>query len=112
MDALTEMHLLLREHGWEAEEVTENGQYWEWTREGCTTVIFTWYPEGSRRDDTHYDEYCPDRLWQEYDRAKRKRRPYKSRRQLHEEGWRPPKRHFTVAGLSRRLKQLAVRADA
>jgi len=41
MDRLTEMHLLLREHGWEP-EVATSGSWWDWTLAGCLVVIETY----------------------------------------------------------------------
>jgi hypothetical protein len=49
MDALTEMHLLLREHGWEPEPDTEFEDMWDWDRpeDGpAGEIISTW-----REDD-------------------------------------------------------------
>lgn len=41
MDPLTAMHLLLREHGWEP-EVATSGNWWNWTLGGCPVVIETY----------------------------------------------------------------------
>jgi len=102
MDPLTEMHLLLREHGWEPE--TDDGQgmthpHWVWTLPGCTVWIITFNQteELLRIND--------GAIWSEYDRDNPRRQggrepdpPYR-RIPI-------PKMYLSVAGLRRRLKAL------
>jgi hypothetical protein len=40
MDPLAEMHLLLREHGWEP-ECLDNSSYWRWYQAGCDSWFTT-----------------------------------------------------------------------
>jgi hypothetical protein len=91
--ALAEMHLILREHGWEPEMEYGNGPaYWVWTRQVDDYAIFT----APLPDDTGRE--WPGQLWSESGGSIAH---YLSRT-------RPPEMYFTVAGLRHRLKELAL----
>jgi hypothetical protein len=104
MEPLTEMQLLLREHGWEPEIERDNGpSYWEWKHPGHKgSVIFTW-PLGDDRGAVKGQ----GQLWDEYfaSRAQNLRKHKMERQGI------LPKKYLSVAGLKRRLKQLAVMGE-
>jgi hypothetical protein len=86
MDPLAEMHLLLREHGWEPRFNSRGYRwmFWKWTRPGCDWTVVT-VRDYRDPEDTRW-QIVYGRAWRSFSGEPR---------------------GFRVAGLRRRLEELA-----